>query len=143
MTDNYPTWTSLTEAAVEAAQYSTSPAHVVGAAILSDDGSVHVGANIEANNHRSTIHAEDAAIADMLMSRKGARATRIVTVAADYDEEGDLSEFYYTYPCGSCRNILFEATDYGATDELEVWWDTESKKLSAVYPIGLDNVPVS
>lgn len=118
-------WKDLTLSAIEAAEHSTAESHCVGAAIMDEQGMFYNGANFEANNHRSTIHAEDAAIASMLMSRKDARALLLVTVAADYDESGELGEFYYTYPCGSCRNILFEVTEYGDIDELQVWWDRE------------------
>lgn len=115
-------WDILTLRAVEAAAFSTSETHVVGAAIQASDGSIHVGANLEANNHRSTIHGEDAAISSMLMSNQSLTVQRLVTIAADYSD-GKLGDFYYTYPCGSCRNILYMFSAYGTEHETEVWWD--------------------
>lgn len=136
-------WAALDRAAIEAANHSTAAAHVVGAAIEASDSKIYVGTNLEANNHRSTIHAEDGALSAMAQGGFSLKALRLVTVAADYDSSGVLGNFYYTYPCGSCRNILFEFTEYDTPDELQVWWDSAPRKLSEVFPIGLDSVPVN
>lgn len=135
-------WKLLAKEAMIAAEQSTAERHHVGAALLASDGHIYTGANFEANNHRSTVHAEDAAIASMLMTTRGATVKALMTVASDSLHICELSDFYYTYPCGSCRNLLYMVSRYGTDDETEVWWDDRPVKLSTVYPIGSDSVPV-
>lgn len=125
---------ALTKAACSATRTSTAESHVVGAAILASDGQIYTGTNYEANNHRSTLHAEDVAVAKMLSVRNDLEVVALVTVAYDVVDNVP-GEFYYTYPCGSCRNLLFHHVSYGTEDEAVVWWESEFKKFSEIYPV--------
>lgn len=70
----------------------------VGAAILCDDGSVHVGCNVENVAYPEGTCAEAGAIAAMVAS--GGRAIKEVLVIADAPAP--------VPPCGGCRQKLAE-----------------------------------
>src|SRR6266850_1845281 len=70
----------------------------VGAALLTDDGSVFTGCNIENATLGLTICAERVALFKALS--EGARKFPRIAIAAD---TGTL-----TPPCGACRQILWE-----------------------------------
>ena len=76
----------------------------VGAAILSEAGKVHVGANVENASYPEGCCAETSAISAMVAASEPGPARRIaeVTVVADRIE-GRL-----TTPCGGCRQRLAE-----------------------------------
>ncbi|MCW5731625.1 MAG: cytidine deaminase [Alphaproteobacteria bacterium] len=70
----------------------------VGAAILADDGSIHVGCNVENVAYPEGICAETAAIAAMLAA--GRRRIREILVVG--------SGRAVTTPCGGCRQRIRE-----------------------------------
>ena len=134
-------WQDLIRLAVKSMAASTSNDHVVGAAVLGQDGMMYGGTNYPVDNHRSTIHAEDSAVSFML-SRGEREVAALVTVAFDYKQDGSKSEVYFTYPCGSCRNLVAQYTNYGAPDEALIYWAGKIKTISEVYPKAPENVPV-
>jgi cytidine deaminase len=83
------------------APYSKFP---VGAALLSETGAIHVGANVENASYPEGCCAETSAISAMVAASEPGPARRIaeVTVVADRIE-GRL-----TTPCGGCRQRLAE-----------------------------------
>ena len=70
----------------------------VGAAILSEAGNIYSGCNIEFDNYSNTIHAEESAICSMITNGD----TKPVKIAI-YTSEDKL-----VFPCGMCRQSLFE-----------------------------------
>jgi cytidine deaminase len=70
----------------------------VGAAILSEDGAVRAGVNIENASYPLSVCAERNAVAAMVVA--GARRIEAVAVATDADTP--------TPPCGGCRQVLWE-----------------------------------
>jgi cytidine deaminase len=70
----------------------------VGAAVLSESGSIYVGCNIEFDNYSNTLHAEEVAISAM--------------IAAGDSKPVKVAVFTHTqepcFPCGMCRQSLFE-----------------------------------
>jgi cytidine deaminase len=76
----------------------------VGAAILSESGAIHVGANVENASYPEGCCAETSAISAMVAASEAGPGRRIaeVTVVADRIE-GRL-----TTPCGGCRQRLAE-----------------------------------
>ena len=95
----------LQEQAVRARRNSYAPYSnfAVGAALLAADGSVHTGCNIENASYGACNCAERTAIFKAISEGH----TRIVRIAVAGGKEGeDPSE--YTYPCGICRQVLFE-----------------------------------
>ncbi len=104
---------SLLRRAREVRRRSYSPySHFrVGAVVLTEDGQVFEGVNIENASYRVTTCAEQAAIAVMISS--GARSP-IAAVAIVGDGDDPCT------PCGACRQTIFEfgpsATVYASGD---------------------------
>lgn len=91
---------SLIDQARRAAQNSYSPYSKfrVGAAVVTDDGKVFTGANVENAAYGSSVCAEANAIQTAIGS--GARAISTVAVAClDGDE---------CFPCGNCLQLMRE-----------------------------------
>jgi len=70
----------------------------VGAALETESGSVHVGANVENASYGATVCAERAAVAGMI-----AAGDRRIKRIAVYAEGPTLA-----MPCGMCRQVLSE-----------------------------------
>jgi cytidine deaminase len=75
--------------------YSSFP---VGAAVLADDGRVFAGANVENAAYPLSTCAERLAVGRA--ASEGARRLVAVAVAGRTDA--------FTWPCGGCRQVLFE-----------------------------------
>jgi cytidine deaminase len=133
-------WGQLTTFAKRALPLSTSKDHLVGAAVLDEQGRIFTGANHPVDNHRSSIHAEDSAVASML-NAGGRQVRALVVVAADYTEDGTLGAAYFTYPCGSCRSLIADYTAYGEKEEARLLWDGRVQTISWAYPCGTEQVP--
>lgn len=92
------TRSQLVSAALEARKHSYSPySHFqVGAAILTKDGKIYTGANIENASFGATICAERTAI--VKAASEGVRKLRGVAVVTTNA----------VFPCGICRQVLAE-----------------------------------
>lgn len=89
---------ALIEAALNARSNAYAPYSVyrVGAALLAEDGSVHVGCNVENASSGLAVCAERNAIAAMVVS--GHKSVRAMAVAT---KDGGT-------PCGACRQVMAE-----------------------------------
>ena len=74
----------------------------VGAALLTDDGEVYIGCNIENAAYSPTVCAERVAFFSAVRDGKR-KFTKIAVVGG---MNGKLSSF--TYPCGVCRQVMRE-----------------------------------
>lgn len=90
----------LITAAIKAKQTSYSPysRFRVGAALLTDDGSIFSGCNVENASYGLSICAERNAVFQMSFAGK----RTIVAVAVTSDEAGFIT------PCGACRQVIAE-----------------------------------
>ncbi len=90
----------LVAAAEEVAKNAYAPASGfhVGAAVLSDDGEVYTGCNVENKSFGLTVCAERNAVARAVAS--GARKIIAVAVWTPLEEPAA--------PCGACRQVLSE-----------------------------------
>ncbi|MGI9077418.1 MAG: cytidine deaminase [Gemmatimonadaceae bacterium] len=70
----------------------------VGAVLVSEDGSLFSGCNVENSAYPSGLCAERAAVAAAVTA--GLRSFRLLVVATEADEP--------TPPCGMCRQVLVE-----------------------------------
>jgi cytidine deaminase len=97
----------LKEKAIEAKEFAYVPysKYRVGAAILTQDGKIYTGANIENASYPMTICAECTAIVRSKMHKAG-NILELVCV----DGEGKV-----ILPCGKCRQTIYEFSDGGKT----------------------------
>ena len=102
---NQETLTRLVNAAMQAREKSYAPysGFVVGAALLTDDGVVYTGANIENAAHTPTVCAERTAFFTAI--HNGARHfSAIAVVGGPTQKEIDS----FCPPCGVCRQVMSE-----------------------------------
>lgn len=77
--------------------YSPYSGFKVGAAVLSADGRIFTGTNVENASYGLTICAERVAIGCMVAA--GSEEITAIAIAADRP---------YTPPCGACRQVIYE-----------------------------------
>lgn len=92
--------TSLVAAAAQARRHAAAPYSKfrVGAALLSEDGRVFTGCNVESASYGLTVCAERTAVFKALS--EGVRGFRAVAVVTGAKEP--------TAPCGACRQVLWD-----------------------------------
>jgi cytidine deaminase len=92
-------WQQLFDAAERARQRAHAPysKFQVGAAILTDDGSIVAGCNVENASYGLTVCAERNAIGAMVLAQRKPVAVAIVVDSREP-----------TPPCGMCRQVLAE-----------------------------------
>ncbi len=95
----------------------------VGAAVLTADGIVYTGCNVENFSYGATVCAERTAISKAVS--EGRKNIVKIAIASDSGE--------YTYPCGICRQVISEFMPEG---EIIVGKDKEIKvyKASELMP---------
>lgn len=95
----------LINAAREAREkaYCRYSKYSVGAAIVDEDGRLHVGCNVENAAYNLGNCAEAAAIAAMVQA--GGKRIRRIAVAGGYSDIGPCT------PCGGCRQRINEFAD--------------------------------
>jgi cytidine deaminase len=90
----------------------------VGAALLTKDGKIYLGANIETSSYSLTICAERTALFTAIL--EGERKFKAIAVAGDTED--------YLPPCGACRQVLSDLCG-GDLDVILVNKKGKSKKL--------------
>lgn len=97
----------LIETAVKQLEYAYAPysGFRVGAALLSEDGKIYTGCNIENAAYSPTNCAERTAIFKAVS--EGVRQFRAICIVGG--QEGKPTEF--TPPCGVCRQVMLEFCD--------------------------------
>ncbi len=93
-------YSELAEIAVKAKSkaYANYSDFHVGAALLTKDGKVYEGANIENSSYSLTICAERTAVFNAVL--QGEKEFKAIAVAGDSES--------FTPPCGACRQVLLE-----------------------------------
>lgn len=99
----------------------------VGAALLTEDGKLYQGANIESSSYGLTICAERTALFTALL--EGERKFKAIAIASDAEQ--------FCPPCGACRHVLH---DFCGND-LEVIMINKKNELK-VFTLG-ELVPFS
>lgn len=116
------------EKAMETA-YNPYSRFYVGAAILSQDGKIITGSNVENAAYGSTICAERAAI--LRANAMGIRNFDKVAIIARGD---GFDSTEATGPCGSCRQMLYESAQV-AGKNLEIITSTTKKDKIVIATI--------
>lgn len=93
-------WDILVEKALEAKRFAYVPysGFHVGAAVLTSDGSIFTGCNVENASYGASICAERTAVVKAV----SAGETNISAIAITSDSES------LTFPCGICRQVIAE-----------------------------------
>jgi len=116
--------------AVREHAYAPHSGFRVGAAVLSEDGTVHVGCNVENASYGLTMCAERSAVAAAVAA--GCARLRAIVISVDGDQP--------VAPCGACRQVLGEfAADLRVISEAS--GHREEWNLSALLPVPFREVP--
>lgn len=130
----------LIRAAIQAREYSYSPysGYCVGAALLTADGKIYTGCNVENAAYSPTNCAERTAFFKAVS--EGERSFCAIAVVGS--PKGALTQ--YAWPCGVCRQVMFEFCDPESFNVItavseEVY---EERLLKELLPFGFgpDNV---
>ncbi|MCX5774375.1 MAG: cytidine deaminase [Fusobacteria bacterium] len=123
----------LVELAIKAKENAYNPysGFKVGAALLTEDGTLYTGCNIESVSFTPTICAERVAVSKAIS--EGHR--KIVKIAIASDLESD-----FIYPCGVCRQVLCEfMPSEGHIIVSKPNGDYKIHTLKEVFPFGFSN----
>lgn len=125
----------LIEQAINAREFSYSPysGYRVGAALMTEDGVVYTGCNIENAAYTPTNCAERTAFFKAVS--EGKRAFRAIAIAGGPDGDAITQ---YAYPCGVCRQVMMEFCEPQAFDVIVAKSKSEYqvKKLQELLPDG-------
>ena len=105
--------------------YSQFP---VGAALLTQDGTIYTGINIESSSYGLTCCAERVALFKALS--EGERKFSAIAVAVS---GGELCP-----PCGACRQVLWDYTEDIDVILVADTPDVQQLKLSQLFPYAFD-----
>jgi cytidine deaminase len=97
----------------------------VGAALLTDDGRIFTGANVENASYGLSMCAERTAVFHAVA--EGVRGLRAVAVSASNDEP--------TWPCGACRQVLHEFGPDMVVISEGLGGGREERKLTELLPL--------
>lgn len=101
----------------------------VGAALLCDDGTVILGANIENSAYSETVCAERVAFYNAISQGK----RKFVSIAIVGGKGDEISSF--TSPCGACRQVMREFCDDNFEIILYNGHDIKSYYLCDLLPL--------
>ena len=96
----------------------------VGAAILTKDGDIITGSNVENAAYGSTICAER-----MALGRANAEGKTMYESVAIIAKGEDFDTKEVTAPCGSCRQMLYEASQVSEKDLEIILSDTKKENI--------------
>ena len=98
----------------------------VGTALLTDDGKIYSGCNVENSTYGATNCAERTAVFTAVCD--GARSFQKIVVVTDSEDP--------VMPCGICRNVLYEFSPNMEIIAVGASGKTERIQLSALFPKG-------
>ena len=106
--------------------YAPFSQYKVGAALLTDNGQIYSGCNVENSTYGATNCAERTAVFTAVCD--GARSFQKIVVVTDSEEP--------VMPCGICRNVLYEFSPNMEIIAVGASGKTERIQLSALFPRG-------
>lgn len=108
------------------APYSHFP---VGAALLTSDGNIFIGCNIESSSYGLTMCAERVAMFKALS--EGERDFEAIAIATDIDS--------FCPPCGACRQVLWDFAKDMTVILVSADSSTKEMKMSDFLPHAFDD----
>lgn len=114
--------------------YSPYSGITVGAALLTADGKVYKGANIENASYSPTICAERVAFFKAI--NEGEREFLAIAIAGGEKDKPSKADFP---PCGVCRQVMGE---FCGKEFIVIWGNGEkitNKTLAEMMPFSFDN----
>ena len=87
--------------------YAPYSGYKVGAALLTGDGSIVTGCNVENSSYGLCNCAERTAVFKAVS--EGCKGFKAIAIVGGLDEEEVTND--YAYPCGACRQVLREFCD--------------------------------
>jgi cytidine deaminase len=123
-----PSDDQLIKRAREAQKHAYAPysRFKVGAALLTADGQVFTGCNVENSTFGATICAERTAV--FMAVCHGVRRFSKIVIVTDNEEPA--------WPCGICRSVLFEFAPDLKVIAMGSSGKAEKMRLSQLYPKG-------
>lgn len=137
--DVFPTASELPndeQELLKQAQFATQNAYApysgfyVGAAVLLEDGSIHLGNNQENAAYPSGLCAERTALFGLRVNNPTKKITKIAITARRFDQK----EFLPALPCGACRQVMAEYENQQATP-ITVIMQAESGQIYRCYSV--------
>lgn len=124
-------YAQLAEEAVKAKTKAHPPySHFhVGAALLTQDGQIYLGANIESSSYSLTICAERTAIFTAYL--EGERKFKAIAIASDAAE--------FCPPCGACRQVISDLCGNIDIVLVNQKKDTKKFKLNDLLPLAFSD----
>jgi cytidine deaminase len=110
--------------AVMANSYNPYSKFAVGAAVLTSDGEIIVGTNFENASYGTTICAERAAII-----RANSEGKRKIKAIAIIGRGKDFETTEPVAPCGSCRQVIYEASQIANNDVMVIMSNSKKDKI--------------
>lgn len=86
----------------------------VGAALLTEDGTIYRGGNVETSTFESGLCAERAALANAVAqgaANSGPRFVRLVAISMNKLASANPQDIADTSPCGTCRQVIHDFAD--------------------------------
>ncbi|MBE5911870.1 cytidine deaminase [Pseudobutyrivibrio sp.] len=130
------TYEELIQMALEARKFAYTPysKHKVGAALLTKDGKVYTGCNVENAGYTPSNCAERTAIFKAVS--EGYKEFSAIAVVGGFDSTEKLP---ICAPCGVCRQVLMEFCDPKTFDVIlgtDVPGEEKVMKLEELLPLG-------
>lgn len=109
--------------------YSPYSGITVGAALLTKEGNIYTGANIENSSYGATVCAERVALFDAVM--RGERNFAAIAVAGGEKDRAQKDGFF---PCGICLQALSEFADKDFIIITSSGGGVEESRLGSLMP---------
>jgi cytidine deaminase len=118
------------DAALKARDYAMAPFSNfrVGAAVLTENGKIYTGCNVESASYGLTVCAERVAVWKALS--EGARNFGLIVIVADTER--------LTPPCGTCRQIIWEFCRESTILLMNLRGETETMQVRDLLPRAFD-----
>lgn len=107
--------------------YAPYSSFKVGAAVRVADGSIYLGSNMENASYGLSICAEVSAISAVSSDGKLSLIRSIAIIGGNFSE---INNKEHVFPCGRCRQLIYEASELSSCDITVLCGGLHSKDFS-------------